>query len=360
MPTPTTDHADLTVLVTGINGYIATHIALQLLHKGYRVRGTSRSASARSHLLSGVFKGFEAQYEHYEVPDIVAEGAFDEAVRGVYAIIHTASPVDFTLKTVDEYFGPAIGGNVSILNSTRLAGPQLKSFVVTSSIAAIVDRWRLPPDHAYSESDWNESGEAVARKEFSAPVAYGASKAAAERALWNWVEGNQPTFAVTAVNPAVVTGPPVSWPSSPGKLNTTLLPIWSLYSGEAKTMPPQIGGAGYIDVRDVARMHIWAVEHPEQSRGRRYLLANGKAPPQAAADILRKHFPDREILRGEPGKGYTEDYGFVEGESSAVSTRACEALGVKRFIMFDQSVLDTVAAFEKQWPGVAQNFKKES
>src|SRR6201999_556884 len=116
--------------------------------------GTSRSISARDHLLAGAFKGYEAQYEHWEVRDIAVPGAFDEAVKGVHAIIHTASPVDFTLKTVDEFVGPAIGGNLSILESANIAGPQLKAFVVTSSIAAVVDRWRLPPDHDYTEPDW--------------------------------------------------------------------------------------------------------------------------------------------------------------------------------------------------------------
>ncbi|KIW96741.1 uncharacterized protein Z519_02132 [Cladophialophora bantiana CBS 173.52] len=354
------NNADKVVLITGINGYIATHIGLQLLQKGYKVRGTSRSTLTKDHLLAGAFKGYESQYEHVEVKDIVGSGVFDEAVKGVHAILHTASPVDFTLRTVDEFFGPAIGGNLSILESAKTAaGPQLRAFVVTSSIAAIMDRWRQAPDHAYSEADWNETGESVARREFTAPVAYGASKAAAERAVWKWVEANQPSFAVAAVNPAVVTGPPVSWPATPDKLNTTLLPIWNIYSGN-KVMPPQIGSAGYIDVRDVARMHIWAMEHPEQSNGERYLMSNGKAPPQAAADLLREQFPERDIIVGEPGQGYTKDYWFPQGEASSVSTKAYKALGVQKFITYDQSVLDTVEAFEKQWPGLAQNFKHKN
>jgi nucleoside-diphosphate-sugar epimerase len=355
--------SDKVVLVTGINGYIATHIGLQLLQKGYKVRGTSRSDSAREHLVAGAFHAYASQYEHVQVPDITAPGAFDAAVRGVHAIIHTASPVDFTLQTVDAFFGPAIGGNLSVLESARTAaGPQLQAVVVTSSIAAIVDRWRLPADHAYTEADWNETAESVARADFTAPVAYGASKSAAEKALWEWTATNSPSFAVAAINPAVVTGPPVSWPPRPEGLNTTLLPIWNIYSGATgpANMPPQIGGAGYIDVRDVARMHVWAAEHPAQSNGQRYILSNGKAPPQAAADLLRKTFPERDIIVGEPGKGYTPDYWFVAGEASTVATKAYQALGVERFIPYDQSILDTVAAFEDHWPGLARNFKPKN
>ena len=339
------------VLVSGINGYIATHIGLQLLSKGYTVRGTSRSSSTKGHLLTGAFQGFDAQFEHHEVKDIAASGVFDEAVRGVHAIIHTASPVDFTLTTVDAYFGPAVGGNLSILNSALSnAGPQMTSFVATSSVGAVVDKERFPPNHRYTPVDWNISGEALAREKFNGQVAYGASKSVAERELWNWAETYKPSFAVAAICPAVVTGPPISFPASPEKLNLTLLPLWQIYRGDT-TLPSQIGDAWYIDVRDVAEIHVWAVESPTQSSGQRYLLANGKAPPQAAADLMRKYFPQRKIVVGEPGSGYNPDYSFVDGEISLDCSNTLEALGIGSFIGFEKTLLDTIVAFERQWPG---------
>ncbi|KAI1617733.1 dihydroflavonol-4-reductase [Exophiala viscosa] len=357
----TTSPSDKIILVTGINGYIASHIGLILLQKGYIVRGTSRSESAHAHLISGAFKSFADRYQHAVVPDITAPGAFDDAVRSVHAIIHTASPVDFTLTSVEAFIRPAVDGTLSILNSALVhAGPQLASVVVTSSVAAVVDKWRQPPTHAYSEADWNTSGESVARETFTAPVAYGASKAAAERALWDFVATHEPAqrWSVSAVNPGVVTGPPVSFPENPEKLNETLAPIWRVYSG-SQEMPPQIGGASYIDVRDVADMHIWCVEHPDQANGQRYLMTNGKAPPQAAADFLREKFPDRDIVEGTPGLGYRkDDYWFVEGEPSLVANKAYKALGVERFIRYDKSILDTVEAFERRWPGYAKNLKR--
>ena len=217
------------------------------------------------------------------------------------------------------------------------------------------DRWKQPVDHAYTENDWNTSGEGVARADFSAPVAYGASKSLAEKAMWDWVEAKKPSFACAAINPGVVTGPPVTWPDTPEKLNTTLLPVWSIYSGQAKTIPPQIGGATYIDVRDVAALHVWAALHPSHSNGQRYLATNGKAPPQAAADLLRRKLPDRDIIVGEPGKGYVEtSYWFPDGEATAVATKAYKAMGVERFIGYEKSIMDTIEAFEKKWPGKAK------
>lgn len=75
-----------TVLITGMNGYIASNIGLQLLQKGYTVRGTSRSLSAKDDLLAGPFKGCVNRYEHYVVADITEKGAFDEAVKGATSL----------------------------------------------------------------------------------------------------------------------------------------------------------------------------------------------------------------------------------------------------------------------------------
>lgn len=358
-----------TVLITGINGYIASNIGLLLLKSGYSVRGTSRSASAGPHLLSSAFAGFSSRYTHHVVADMTIPGAFDQAVAGVHGIMHTASPISSTLTSVDAFFGPAIRGNLSILGSALVhGGPQLAAFVLTSSNAAMADRWRLPPDHAYTEADWNVSGEGVARQNeadakagtapFASMVAYGASKAASERAMWAWRDEHRPPFAVAAVNPSVVTGPPVSWPETPEGLNETLLPVWRIFSGEAKAIPPGIGGMSYVDVRDVALLHAWALEHPSESNGQRYLCTNGKGTPQAIADICRKHYPGREIAVGEPGKDYVEDYWWPKGEASMLASKAYKALGIERFaIDFEQSVLDTVRAFEARWPGEVRNKK---
>ena len=50
------------ILISGINGYIASNIGLDLLRRGYTVRGTSRSTPAKDDLLAGAFQGFESRY----------------------------------------------------------------------------------------------------------------------------------------------------------------------------------------------------------------------------------------------------------------------------------------------------------
>lgn len=72
-----------TVLVTGINGYIASVLGLHLLSKGYSLRGTSRRAASAESLLKGPYAAYSDRVKIYEVPDMTIDGAFDEAAKGL-------------------------------------------------------------------------------------------------------------------------------------------------------------------------------------------------------------------------------------------------------------------------------------
>jgi nucleoside-diphosphate-sugar epimerase len=71
-----------TVLITGINGYIASVLGLALLEKGYSLRGTSRRIASTEPLLKGPYAPYADRIKIYEVPDMTVDGAFDEAVKG--------------------------------------------------------------------------------------------------------------------------------------------------------------------------------------------------------------------------------------------------------------------------------------
>lgn len=73
------------VLVTGVNGYIASHIAEQLLEHGYRVRGTVRDAYKADYmhaLFDEKYGGEDAAFEVQIVKDMATDGAFDEVMKG--------------------------------------------------------------------------------------------------------------------------------------------------------------------------------------------------------------------------------------------------------------------------------------
>jgi nucleoside-diphosphate-sugar epimerase len=69
------------VLVTGANGYIGAVTVEVLLKAGYSVRGTVRSESSTK-AIAAALPQYADKLQFAIVPDIVAEGAFDEAVKG--------------------------------------------------------------------------------------------------------------------------------------------------------------------------------------------------------------------------------------------------------------------------------------
>lgn len=80
------------VLVTGANGYIASHIIKVLLNLGYLVRGTVRTP------MPWLVEYFEKEFgpglfELFIVSDFQQSDAFDESVKGVTGVIHVVCAV---------------------------------------------------------------------------------------------------------------------------------------------------------------------------------------------------------------------------------------------------------------------------
>jgi len=71
------------ILVTGVNGYIAAVATKHFLDAGHSVRGTVRKLGSAESLFEALKDYVDAgKFTVVEVPDITADGAFDEAVKG--------------------------------------------------------------------------------------------------------------------------------------------------------------------------------------------------------------------------------------------------------------------------------------
>ena len=71
------------VLITGVNGYIASHIADQLMNQGFTVRGTARDQQKLDTVGATLReRNPSASFEGIVVSDVSVPGAFDEAVAG--------------------------------------------------------------------------------------------------------------------------------------------------------------------------------------------------------------------------------------------------------------------------------------
>lgn len=72
------------ILVTGVNGLVASNIANLLLEMGYKVRGTVRNPAKASWMQEKFDKLYgKGKFELVAVEDLAHEGAFDEAVKGI-------------------------------------------------------------------------------------------------------------------------------------------------------------------------------------------------------------------------------------------------------------------------------------
>lgn len=72
-----------TVLITGLNGYLAGRVAEAALKAGYSVRGTVRNLAAGAEVHNALLDlGYGSGAEVVQVADMTEPGAFDEAVLG--------------------------------------------------------------------------------------------------------------------------------------------------------------------------------------------------------------------------------------------------------------------------------------
>jgi len=318
--------SEQTILVTGASGYVASHILHAFLSAGYNVRGTIRSTSSID-TIKAAHKQYASQLSFAVVPDISAPDAFDDAVKGVSGIIHTASPFVITPEDVErDLLKPAIRGTLNVLEAAAAHGDaSLSRVVITSSFAAIVDLSQgYRPGYTYSETDWSPvSYEAAANSpQPDGGFAYCASKLLAEKAAWDWMKEHAPSFTLSVINPPWIFGPTLYPITSMARLNESTETIYKLINGSLKAVPAT-DFAGFSHVRDVALAHLRAYE-VEEAAGQRFLVGN-HFDYQTAVDVIRKQFPELQerTPEGVLGAGATEKVYQVNG------SKAERVLGLK-------------------------------
>jgi nucleoside-diphosphate-sugar epimerase len=198
------------ILVTGANGFVASHIVKQFLEREYKVRGTVRDLEKSSWLIQRVFRSYadSGHFELVQVADLGVEHAFDDAVKGVSAIAHVASIGTFD-PNPHNVVPPVVTSVTSLLDAANKQ-PSVKAFVYTSSVAAVT--MPTPDNQGHLGSDtYNDLSIQLA---WAPPpydpsrgfAVYMASKTEAEKALWKWVQDKSPQFTVNSVWPVGIIG----------------------------------------------------------------------------------------------------------------------------------------------------------
>ncbi|RSH88685.1 methylglyoxal reductase (NADPH-dependent) gre2 [Saitozyma podzolica] len=315
---PTISKGDY-VLVTGASGFLGAHTALAFLEAGYRVRGTVRSKSKGEYLVK-LFAG-KGEFDYVLVDDITREGAFDEAVKGVDAVAHTASPVVMSgAVEPKELLDPAIKGTTGVLESIEKVNPGIKRVVITSSFMAMFNMY--PGTYRYTEKDWNEISPAHVEENGaqSWPFhSYNTSKVLAEKAFWKFIEDKKPSWEGVAINPSWILGPIIHDCDSPEKLNESIALFYPWAAGKMteKDLPGQVGLG--VHVKDVTLAHIRALEVPEAA-GERFLTSSHTYTSQDYVDILHKHFLDLpNVPVGQPETYEERSKEYPIGDSSKLT-----------------------------------------
>ncbi|KAH6915999.1 D-lactaldehyde dehydrogenase [Coprinopsis sp. MPI-PUGE-AT-0042] len=323
------------VLVTGANGYIALWIVRTLLERGNSVRASVRSES-KGQLLQDLFKSYGTRLEIAIVPDMTKEGAWDEAVKGVQGIAHTATPADFFSAPnpqPQEFIQPALKGTLGVLESALKYQSDIKRIVVTSSISAVYNV--TDANRTYTEEDWNESSlKEVEEKGAGAGVTliYAASKVLAERAAWDFYKKHKHeiNWDLATICPPLVIGAPLGEVLSPAALNTSLQIFWMQVVSDAPKAREQLGGPIiYGDVRDLAESHVLALEK-EKAGGERIFVNAGTYLWQDLLDAANKV--------NSSGRNLSPGFPDLDRDMKGLSfstTKSLEILGMKYRSMED-------------------------
>lgn len=265
------------VLVTGISGFIAKHVALELLKGGYSVQGTLRSldrAGAVRKTLAA--HGADVSRLTFAAADLDRDEGWAEAVSGCAFVQHIASPFPLQQPSGREDLVPAARqGALRVLAAARVEG--VERVVMTSSMVAMMYRAGRPAEMQVGESDWTDP-------DWKAATPYIISKTRAERSAWDYVSHEWLRERLVAVNPGFVLGPALD-----GDIGTSLQALGMILKGAYPAVPPV--DFPIVDVRDLARLQVAAMA---PAVGGRRLIAAGETWSMAQmAQEMRAAHPAR-------------------------------------------------------------------
>jgi dihydroflavonol-4-reductase len=270
-----------TILLTGVSGFIAKHVALKLLNAGYDVRGTVRRLDRGNEVRAAIAPHLteSAGTLTFVQADLESDAGWAEAMAGVSAVVHTASPFPIAQpKDPQDLIRPAVNGTERVLKAAAAGG--IDRVVLTSSTVAVINEAK--PDALQDESDWCDVT-------LPSTTAYAKSKTLAEKAAWDLAKAKG--LKLTTINPGLVLGPPLDehYGSSLGLVERLL-----------KGKDPMLPSFGFpsVDVRDVAEMHLRALQQPETA-GKRYLAAAGTLAMVEMGRIMKETYPTRRIATRE-------------------------------------------------------------
>ncbi len=247
----------MTTLVTGATGLIGGHLVRQLVERGETVRALVRERRRRGPV------AWEGLSVEVVVGDVADGESVRRAMRGCRRVYHVAGQLGMGSGAWNQFYRTNVEGTVNVCRAALESG--VERLVHTSTISAV--GWSADGRPVDEDAPWNFSG---------LRLPYLVTKREAEARVLEFVRQGLPAVIV---NPAYCFGP---WDVKPSS------GIFLCIAATGLLVAAPGGGANFVDVRDVARGHILAMERGRV--GERYILGGENLPWLTfftlAADLL--------------------------------------------------------------------------
>ncbi len=225
------------LFITGATGFVGAHVARAAAEAGAELRVLVRPSSNKAHLAPGA---------EQVVGDLRAPAGFAQALRGCDALIHVAADYRLWVPDPAEMYQANVEGTRELLRLAREAGVQ--RVVYTSSVATMGFRKDgTVVDEQTPVGEANMIGHYKRSKWMAEQVALAAARAGQHVMILN------PTTPIGALDVK---------PTPTGRIVVDFL---------NRNFPAYVEtGLNLVDVREIARMHLRALEVGRP--GERYIL----------------------------------------------------------------------------------------
>ena len=335
------------VLVTGISGFVGQHCAAELLKKGYAVRGSVRSLAKTDEVVKGIAKEIDPKgnLEFCEL-DLMKDAGWDKAMEGCDYVLHIASPFVVKIpKDENELIKPAVDGTLRALKAAKKAG--IKRVVLTSSTVAMSGG--LSGTFKINQNSWTKiNGKNV--------TAYFKSKTLAEKSAWEFIKNQTggTKLELVVINPGPIYGPTLT-----GNLAGEAMDLFKkLITGKVPMLPQAYSVMS--DVRDVATIHVQALEN-EKAKGKRFIVTTEKPYAiQAIAQILKTNGYEKVSTKLAPtfllkfmANFNDEAKGMLPFIGNTIEADISDTMNTFNWkpIPFEKTVIDTAKSVEEAMKG---------
>ncbi|KAL4395189.1 hypothetical protein AHAS_Ahas02G0227100 [Arachis hypogaea] len=275
------------VCVTGGTGFIGSWIIKNLLQHGYSVNTTVRSNPEHKRDIS-FLTNLPGASQNLQIlnADLSNPESFSAAIEGCIGVFHVASPVEFELKEPEEVMiKRTTDGAVGILKAC-LNSNTVKRVIYTSSSSAVLYHNSGKDDHeevVLDESFWSDVDYLRASKIDG--WFYSVSKTLTEKAVLEF--GEESGLDVVTLVPTFVLGPFIC-PKLPSSVHASL----SLAFGDRGPFGSLLQ-APMVHVDDVARAHIFLLEHPNPKG--RYNCSSSLVTVETMSEVVSSKYPEFQL-----------------------------------------------------------------